>query len=469
MVTNPNYKPGVGRLVTDRYDFQQHIDGGAFYHKASSVKLDTPLTINLNLTSDVQAALQALKIQVDSVATPADASAISKGLIQLAGDIGGTATSVKVTGLRGTPVANLSPTNGQVLKFNSGTGNWEPSSNSVFVTGGDVGGVSGALVVNGIKTIPLDGGSVLNGTGMVYNSSLNIWQFKPMINFDTGASNFLNSTLSFTAGGISMNGTSTIALAGSGTFLTVGSGSISNFNTGSRLNFDENARLDMTLGATSEIFVTDGFITVGGLATGAIVLNRTSSIIADSTITPGPNNEGSIVLKDDSDWLSFGPGGRTVTRTLILHSSGGTFAVGAGGTLTNELAPDGPSDTIALEIGSEFYGARLKTIILSTRSYNPTNAAVPASPGTVALYQQTIFPYGSGITIIGSGAVFTYSALTNYSDLVTIDLTAANHIISENKAYYLVINSPTGANSDQHDRGIFRAKIVVDQIYNQKI
>ena len=182
MVTNPNYKPGVGRLATDRYDFQSHVDGGAFYHKASSIKLDTPLTINLNVTNDVQAALGQLKIQVDAVGTPADATTISKGIIQLSGDIGGTATSVKVTGLRGFPVANLTPTNGQVLQFNDGTGNWEPSDSiTSFTASNDLIGDSVSQSV-----ISLTGATLYPGfTGTEVKSDSLVWKSdipEPMIN-----------------------------------------------------------------------------------------------------------------------------------------------------------------------------------------------------------------------------------------------------------------------------------------------
>lgn len=37
MVTNPNFKNGVGRLTTDRFDFQKHIDGTDFQHHASGI------------------------------------------------------------------------------------------------------------------------------------------------------------------------------------------------------------------------------------------------------------------------------------------------------------------------------------------------------------------------------------------------------------------------------------------------
>lgn len=475
MVTNPNYKPGVGRLATDRYDFQSHVDGGAFYHKASSIKLDTPITINVTLTNDVQTALTALKIQVDSVGTPADSTAVSKGIIQLAGDIGGTATSVKVTGLRGTPVANLVPTNGQVLKFNSGSGNWEPSTSSTFVTGGDVGGVSGALVVNGLRTIPLDGGSIGDGMGLVYDFGTNSWKYTFMIKYDAGQINYFDSSLNFTTGGININGTSTVSLAGAGTFLNVGSGTIANFNTGSRLNFNENAKLDMVLGATSNLEVKDGLITVNGASNGFIYLLKNQSIIADNGIALGPNNVGSIILNKSTDWISFGGSGRTVIRNfdLVVSNSGNWERNGPNGAISNSLLGASYIENISIDIGSEFNGARLKSIILSTMSYNPTNAAIPTGSSTavggLTINYRQVFPMSGSNVDIGSTAVFSYSTSTNFNDLITIDLTASNHIISANNIYYVRLDANSNAARDPHTRFIYKGRITVDQIYNQKI
>jgi hypothetical protein len=38
----PNYKPGVGRLVTDRYDFENHVEGNAFRHNALAIDMANP-------------------------------------------------------------------------------------------------------------------------------------------------------------------------------------------------------------------------------------------------------------------------------------------------------------------------------------------------------------------------------------------------------------------------------------------
>ncbi len=42
----PNYKKDIGRLATDRYDFQNHIEGIAFRHKAKQIDLEPVLLLS---------------------------------------------------------------------------------------------------------------------------------------------------------------------------------------------------------------------------------------------------------------------------------------------------------------------------------------------------------------------------------------------------------------------------------------
>jgi len=56
------------------------------------------------------------------------ASGLQAGLVRLAGDLSHTATTPKVTGLQGNPVASTQPSHGQTLVWNSITGTWEPAT-----------------------------------------------------------------------------------------------------------------------------------------------------------------------------------------------------------------------------------------------------------------------------------------------------------------------------------------------------
>ncbi len=95
----------------------------------------------------------------------------------LGGDVTGTQSATTVARLQGRSVAATAPTNGQVLKFNSGTGQWEPASDETGAGGGggDIssvnagtgltgGGTSGDVTLGitngGVNTAQLADGSV---------------------------------------------------------------------------------------------------------------------------------------------------------------------------------------------------------------------------------------------------------------------------------------------------------------------
>lgn len=157
MTSVPNYKIGVGRLVTDRYDFQNHIDGYNSNHRASQINLFPTIVIG-SVQTNVQGAIAALTAALTVPVMP-DATTGSKGAIQLAGDIGGTATSVSVLAIHGYPVASTAPTTNYVLTWNGSS--WGPLPVSAsFTFAGDVTGTASATTVvklNGkpiVSTVP---------------------------------------------------------------------------------------------------------------------------------------------------------------------------------------------------------------------------------------------------------------------------------------------------------------------------
>jgi len=177
---NPNFKPGVGHLVTDRYDFQKHIDGTDFRQDAGTVDLNPTILIGSTVISDVQTAIAALAGTIIVPSVP-DATTSSKGIIQLGGDlfgIGTTALAPKVSGLQGFPVASTTPSLNNILTWN-GT-NWTPgvltnATNAVFGTIkllGDLnGGTAGSPVVTGIQTRPVSATAPTTGQALVWNGS----------------------------------------------------------------------------------------------------------------------------------------------------------------------------------------------------------------------------------------------------------------------------------------------------------
>ncbi len=148
MVQNPNYTRGQGRLVTDRFDFEKHVNGTDFNHESSNVTISPAITIDGYARSDVHAAIQALT-NIAYPPTIVDASGSVKGIIRLSNDLGGTAASPTIVGLQNIPVLTTTPYVGEVLTFN-GVG-WSPEVNAnTFVAGGDLTGDNISQIVSSI-------------------------------------------------------------------------------------------------------------------------------------------------------------------------------------------------------------------------------------------------------------------------------------------------------------------------------
>lgn len=128
----PNFQYGVGQLVTYRVDFASHTDGAAFRHNATMIDLFPYITINSTTATTVQSAIALLATAVSSITIP-NATTTSLGIVRLAGDLQGTtttATAPRVSGLQGYPIANSTPSSGNVLTWTGSS--WSPQSISVF-------------------------------------------------------------------------------------------------------------------------------------------------------------------------------------------------------------------------------------------------------------------------------------------------------------------------------------------------
>jgi len=106
---DPTYKKGTGRLATDRYDFQSHVDGTDFRQNANTIDLSPPVTVGISNKNTVQEAVEALAA-IAYPPTLSDATTTSKGVIKLDGDLGGgivgTADLPRVTGLYGKTISS---------------------------------------------------------------------------------------------------------------------------------------------------------------------------------------------------------------------------------------------------------------------------------------------------------------------------------------------------------------------------
>ncbi len=95
----------------------------------------------------------------------ADATALAKGKVQLTGDLGGTADSPAVVGIQGTAVNSSVPDDGQVLTYSTASGSWVPGtvstatvndattgSKGIIQLDGDLAGTASSPIVPGLAT-----------------------------------------------------------------------------------------------------------------------------------------------------------------------------------------------------------------------------------------------------------------------------------------------------------------------------
>ncbi len=169
----PNFKPGIGRLVTDRFDFQDHIEGTNFRHRAGAIDLFPTITIGSTVIGDVQTAIEALSGSIIVPSVP-DATTVSKGIIQLSGDIAGTATNISVVQLRGTPVTSFSGlAANQVLTWNGSAWINAVVPGSIQIAG-DLAGVGSTLAVprvGGLQGFSVSSATPSTGQALVWNGS----------------------------------------------------------------------------------------------------------------------------------------------------------------------------------------------------------------------------------------------------------------------------------------------------------
>ena len=160
--SSPNFKPGNGRLVLDRYDAESHFNGSSFRHNGTQIDLFPTLVIGSNTATNVQDALELIigAIAPALVEQATIGTSLSNlGIITLGGDlsgVGSTALIPRIGGIQGRPIQNITPTTGQVLTWNSG-GYWYPAPGANFTASGDLSGDNVSQTV-----IRIQGRSVLS-------------------------------------------------------------------------------------------------------------------------------------------------------------------------------------------------------------------------------------------------------------------------------------------------------------------
>ena len=128
--------------MTDRFDFQAHVNGTNFRHNATMIDLSPDLVINSQLCTTVQQALQGLAGLISAPVIPQATIGIAVsnlGIVTLGGDFAGAGSTALVPivgGLQGRPIQNLAPTSGQVLGWSGSY--WGPVPSNAFVAANDL-------------------------------------------------------------------------------------------------------------------------------------------------------------------------------------------------------------------------------------------------------------------------------------------------------------------------------------------
>lgn len=366
---SPNYKKDIGRLVTDRFDFQKHINGEDFRHTASTIDLFPTVVIASNTYTTVQSALQAISTSL-SPPVIQDATGSVKGILKLTSDLGGSADFPQVIGLRTVPISTSLPSNNDVLVFN-GTF-WAPGAlSSTFIIGGDLTGTSGNQTVVSLTGDGFNNVNVI-GTKIQFISTVTTPTINQAIHATAAGKNLLITAQATNGSG--QNGGDVVISGGA-----PGSGGL---RGGTRLQINGSNLLQTTevvsgqrvLGLTSDTAITS---TNMPASTGDLVV-----YVGNAATNPAANPSGGAILYASAGKLN------------VRQQDGSDFVLGAI-----------PNPSLWGDTGQQTYTARNYS---TTTGSSPNLAFSYAIPVSTAVKIDTI--------IIGKKVGSTDSVIFNLSD-----------------------------------------------------
>lgn len=310
----PNFKPGVGRLATDRYDFEAHIEGKAFRHQANQIDLFPTLVIGGNTKTNVQDALAALAGLIAPPVIP-DATASVKGILRLAGDLGGpggTALTPKVSGLQGFPVANTAPTTNYVLTWTGSAWSPQPIISS-FVAGNDLAGSNTSQSVIG-----------LTGTGSPPNATVSAKC--DIITFIATATPQINQLMSLSGDGVNILVHAQQANTGTG-----GNGGVIILEGGGGGGFEGNLYGGVILELGDTTYMVEA-THIGNSASGSRVLSLVGNTQLTSVQMPTNTGNRVIFIGNAQSNPSASPSGGSIlfssgNRLFIQQGDGAQFII----------------------------------------------------------------------------------------------------------------------------------------------
>jgi len=410
-----------------------------------------------------------------------DATTSAKGIVQLAGDLAGTATSPTVAKIQSKAVSSTAPTNGQVLKYNTGTSSWEPAAdtdtNTTYTAGsgmtltgtsfsandattsvkgivqlaGDLAGTATSPTVAKIQNKAVSSTAPTNGQVLKYNTGTSAWE--PAADTDTNTTYTAGSGLTLTGTSFSANDATTSAkgivqlagdLAGTATSPTVAkiqskavsstaptNGQVLKYNTGTSAwepaadadtNTTYTAGSGMTLTGTSfsandATTSAKGIVQLAGDLAGTAAAPSiassavTSAKIADGAVTASKLNQmsatsGQVLGWNGSSWVPTASD--TTNDAWINDTTNGLVKLG---TKADGTARAAGTDFVVKDNGQVGIGTAVPNAMLDIRS-NPTSTTDPGA-GMLGLGTTT-----ATATAAGAGAIRynTSSKDIQYSD-----------------------------------------------------
>lgn len=340
-----------------------------------------------------------------------DADATTKGKVQLAGDLGGTAASPMISKLQGATLSSSAPTSGQVLKYN-GTA-WVPDA--VVLAEAQTLSLSGTTVTlsgtNSSVTLPAVGDATSTATGKVQLAgdlggvatapSVVRIQGVPVaatppttgqvLKFD-GTSYVPNNSI--------MTETQTLGLSGS-TLTISGTGS--------------SVVLPVAVDATSS---TNGVVRLAGDLGGTAAAPLVSKLQGKTLSSTAPTT-GQILKYDGMQWV---PSTGLLTETQTLSLTGSTLTIS--GTSSSVVLPVS-SDATTTTNGSVRLAGDLGGTGTTAAAPVITDNAITASKIASGAVTDAKF---SGVLSVAKGG--TGSATQNFVDLTTAQTVAGAKTLS---------------------------------------
>ena len=397
-----NTAPAIGQVL--KYDGTSYVPNSSILAETQVLSL-AGSTLSISGTSS-------------SVVLPSSTSS-TVGLMQLAGDLGGTATVPKVVGIQGVPVSTTVPTTGQVLKYD-GT-NYVPS-NSILTETQTLGLVGSTLTISGTNSsvvIPIaaDATSSTNGI-MRLAGDLGGTAASPLVSKLQGRT--LSSTAPTTGQVLKFDGTQWAP----GNTITTETQTLS--LSGSTITLSgTNSSVVIPIAADATT-TTNGILRLAG-DLGGTGTTAAAPVISDNAITTVKLASGAVTDAKFSGTLSVAKGGTgSATQNFVDLTTAQTVA--GAKTFSGDLAVGASKMTVASATGNTVIAGTLTAGGILYPNTNGTSGFVLTSNGSgTATWASVPVSALSGTISVANGG--TGSTTKNFVDLTT------NQIIAGDKSF----------------------------------